>query len=51
MEYNRQSRDRAEEWLSGKFGHEVIAISKIIQDILKKRCPRVSDNLQWRFSP
>jgi glycosyltransferase involved in cell wall biosynthesis len=30
------------EWLSEKFAHEVIAISKIIQDILKKRCNRVS---------
>jgi len=29
------------EWLSGKYAHEVIAISKIIQDILKKRCNRV----------
>ena len=29
------------EWLSGKYAHEVIAISKIIQNILKKRCNRV----------
>ena len=31
------------EWLSGKYAHEVIAISKIIQDILKKRCNRIPE--------
>ena len=31
----------AGEWLSGKYSHEMIAISKLIRDIIQKRCNRI----------
>ena len=33
----------AGEWLSGKYAHEMIAISKLIRDIMQKRCNRIPE--------